>query len=97
MLIWLSMRLLTLTIINYKLINSICVLSIITLSICLGSLVAAAFVETDWALSFIIPGLIIGVTGFIIFLFLVVNPSDVGCTPSDTPEGHNGVFFAECI
>lgn len=58
-------------------------------------MVAAAFVETDWALSFIMPGLIIGVIGFIIFLFLVVNPSDVGCAPSDTPERQNGVFFVK--
>ncbi|KAJ8980374.1 hypothetical protein NQ317_009368 [Molorchus minor] len=46
----------------------------------LGSLIAAAYVETDWALSFIMPGLIVGLAGFILFLFLVVSPSDVGCT-----------------
>lgn len=48
----------------------------------LGSLIAAEYVETDWSLSFIVPGLIIGTCGFIIFLFLVVNPSDVGCVTS---------------
>lgn len=44
----------------------------------LGSLIAAAYVETDWALSFIVPGLIMGIVGFVLFLFLVVNPQDVG-------------------
>ncbi|CAG9815143.1 unnamed protein product [Phaedon cochleariae] len=49
----------------------------------LGSLIAAEYVETDWALSFIMPGLYIGAAGFILFLFLVVNPNDVGCVTSD--------------
>lgn len=49
----------------------------------LGSLIAAEYVETDWSLSFIYPGLIIGVAGFLLFLFLVVNPGDVGCTMPD--------------
>ncbi|KAK9886452.1 hypothetical protein WA026_016735 [Henosepilachna vigintioctopunctata] len=45
----------------------------------LGSLIAAYYVEIDWAYSFIVPGLIMGVVGFTLFLFLVVSPSDVGC------------------
>lgn len=53
----------------------------------LGSLIAAQYVETEWAYSFIMPGLYMGVAGFVIFLFLVVNPSDVGCTaPNKVPE-----------
>ncbi|KAH1000287.1 hypothetical protein HUJ04_000206 [Dendroctonus ponderosae] len=47
----------------------------------LGSVIAAHYVETDWALSFIVPGLIIGLLGFALFLFLVVRPSDVGINP----------------
>lgn len=46
----------------------------------LGSLIAGYYVETDWSLSFIVPGFIIGTVGFVLFLFLVVNPNDVGCT-----------------
>ncbi|KAF2888252.1 hypothetical protein ILUMI_17921, partial [Ignelater luminosus] len=59
----------------------------------LGSLVAAAFVENDWSLSFIYPGLIIAIAGFIIFLFLVVNPGDVGCiSPDNDRIARNGKF-----
>ncbi|KAK2580084.1 hypothetical protein KPH14_012365 [Odynerus spinipes] len=47
----------------------------------LGSLVAAEFVESDWGLSFMVPGAIMGLAGFIIFLFLAPTPMDVGCTP----------------
>ncbi|KRT86173.1 membrane transporter [Oryctes borbonicus] len=49
----------------------------------LGSLIAGEYVETDWSLSFIIPAFIIGAFGFVIFLFLVVRPTDVGCLPPD--------------
>ncbi|XP_029178918.1 glucose-6-phosphate exchanger SLC37A2 isoform X1 [Nylanderia fulva] len=44
----------------------------------LGSLIAAAYVESDWSLSFIVPGLIMGAVGFLLFLFLVPNPVDIG-------------------
>lgn len=47
----------------------------------IGNLIAAEYVETDWALSFMVPGIIMGVIGFLVFSFLVVNPRDVGCTP----------------
>ena len=60
----------------------------------IGSLIAAEYVETDWSLSFIMPGLIIGIVGFVVFLFLVVNPGDVGCTISGPEERQqNGVIF----
>lgn len=44
-----------------------------------GTLVAAHYLETDWALSFIVPGFIMGVVGFVVFLFLVDAPEIVGC------------------
>lgn len=47
----------------------------------LGSLIAAEFVESDWGLSFMVPGAIMGFAGFLIFLFLVPNPTDIGCIP----------------
>ncbi|XP_076233533.1 major facilitator superfamily transporter 16 isoform X2 [Calliopsis andreniformis] len=47
----------------------------------LGSLIAAEFVESDWGLSFMVPGATMGFAGFIIFLFLAPNPIDIGCIP----------------
>ncbi|XP_012523580.1 glucose-6-phosphate exchanger SLC37A2 isoform X2 [Monomorium pharaonis] len=44
----------------------------------LGSLIAAAYVESDWSLSFIVPGVIMGLVGFVLFLFLVPSPVDIG-------------------
>lgn len=44
----------------------------------LGSLIAAAYVESDWSLSFIVPGVIMGLVGFLIFLLLIPNPLDIG-------------------
>lgn len=44
----------------------------------LGTIIAAKYVETDWGLSFIVPGAIMGFCGFIIFLFLVPSPEDIG-------------------
>jgi len=37
----------------------------------LGALVAGAFVEYNWGMSFIVPGIIIAVMGVLVFLFLV--------------------------
>ncbi|XP_046666182.1 glucose-6-phosphate exchanger SLC37A2 isoform X3 [Homalodisca vitripennis] len=45
----------------------------------LGTVIAGYYVESDWALSFIVPGVIIALMGFINFLFLVPDPMDVGC------------------
>lgn len=44
----------------------------------LGSLIAGAFVNYNWGLSFTVPGMIIAVVGFLLFLFMVPKPSDVG-------------------
>ncbi|XP_053971689.1 glucose-6-phosphate exchanger SLC37A2 isoform X2 [Hylaeus anthracinus] len=52
----------------------------------LGTLLAAEFVESDWGLSFMVPGATMGLTGFMIFLFLAPNPMDIGCIPSIPPR-----------
>ncbi|KAM9037748.1 glucose-6-phosphate exchanger SLC37A2 isoform 1-T1 [Sarcophilus harrisii] len=52
----------------------------------LGSLIAGIWVDSAWGLSFIVPGIIIAVTGVISFFFLVENPEDVDCAP---PQHHN--------
>lgn len=52
----------------------------------LGTLVAAQFVESNWGFSFMVPGVIMGLAGFIIFLFLAPNPIDIGCVPPIPPR-----------
>lgn len=42
-----------------------------------GTLIAAHFIEDDWSLSFLLPGALTGLVGFIIFLFLVDHPAKV--------------------
>jgi len=49
----------------------------------LGSIIAGEYVESNWGLSFIVPGAVIGVAGFLIFLFLVPKPQHVHCTLPD--------------
>lgn len=44
----------------------------------LGTLLAAYYVDTDWSMSFIVPGFIMGIVGFIIFMFLTDSPDLVG-------------------
>ena len=44
----------------------------------LGATIAGYYVETDWALSFIVPGVIMIMVGVLLFMFLVPSPQDVG-------------------
>jgi len=46
----------------------------------LGALLAGAFVNENWGLSFAIPGLLIALVGVLIYLFLVTEPSSVDLT-----------------
>jgi len=59
----------------------------------LGSLIAGYYVDTNWGMSFIIPGVIIGVMGFVNFLFLVPDPQTVGCAPPDHHEQRPQVYL----
>lgn len=43
----------------------------------IGTLLASLYVETNWGLSFIVPGLFIISSGILNFLFLVDHPSDI--------------------
>uniref|UniRef100_U5EYR0 Sugar phosphate exchanger 3 n=1 Tax=Corethrella appendiculata TaxID=1370023 RepID=U5EYR0_9DIPT len=45
----------------------------------LGTLIAANYVETDWSMSFIMPGFIMGLIGMLLFFFLVDDPELVNC------------------
>lgn len=44
----------------------------------LGTLIAAHFVESNWMLSFAVPGAIMAGFGFVMFLFIVDDPEIVG-------------------
>merc|ERR1719348_1491988 len=54
----------------------------------LGSLVAGAFVNYNWGLSFTVPGLIIAGVGFLLFLCLVPRPGEAGFTSASSTPGH---------
>ncbi|KAM6158638.1 glucose-6-phosphate exchanger SLC37A2 [Rhynchocyon petersi] len=47
----------------------------------LGSLIAGIWVNGQWGLSFVVPGVITAAMGVLIFLFLIEYPEDVDCTP----------------
>ena len=47
-----------------------------------------AFVEDDWGLSFMVPGMIIGAAGFIIWLFMVPKPTWVGLEDESSVSIH---------
>ncbi|KAL0627064.1 Glucose-6-phosphate exchanger SLC37A2 [Plecturocebus cupreus] len=51
----------------------------------LGSLIAGIWVNGQWGLSFVVPGIITATMGVITFLFLIEYPEDVDCTP---PQHH---------
>jgi len=48
-----------------------------------GGLLAGTFVDSDWALSFIVPGLIISAMGIVVWFILPVQPSDMGFTQEE--------------
>lgn len=43
-----------------------------------GSLIATSVLQYGWGWSFVLPGAVIACAGIIVFMFLVVNPKDVG-------------------
>ncbi|XP_040163090.1 glucose-6-phosphate exchanger SLC37A2 isoform X1 [Anopheles arabiensis] len=45
----------------------------------LGTLIAAHYVERDWSMSFVVPGFVMGLCGFLMFLFVVERPEIVDC------------------
>ena len=54
----------------------------------LGSVIAGAYVNTNWGLSFAVPGLLMSACGLLIFFFLVPIPAQVGLggNPSSNAE-----------
>lgn len=57
----------------------------------LGSLIAASMLQYGWGWSFVVPGLLIAIVGILIWLFLVVEPQDIGFMPQ---SGSNIGSFA---
>ncbi|XP_035918201.1 glucose-6-phosphate exchanger SLC37A2-like isoform X2 [Anopheles stephensi] len=54
----------------------------------LGTLIAAHYVERDWSMSFVVPGFLMGVCGFVMFLFLVERPEIVDCQEKVADYAH---------
>uniref|UniRef100_A0A182MBW7 Sugar phosphate exchanger 3 n=1 Tax=Anopheles culicifacies TaxID=139723 RepID=A0A182MBW7_9DIPT len=54
----------------------------------LGTLIAAHYVERDWSMSFVVPGFVMGVCGFLMFLFLVERPEIVDCQEKVADYAH---------
>jgi len=54
----------------------------------LGSLIAGVWVNEQWGLSFVVPGIITAAMGVLTFLFLIEYPEDVDCT---TPQHHTSL------
>lgn len=59
----------------------------------LGTVIAAEYVETNWAYSFIVPGFLIAFCGFILFLFVIDSPEMVGCQTMD--RGRSSIIGGE--
>ncbi|OQV19837.1 Glucose-6-phosphate [Hypsibius exemplaris] len=51
----------------------------------LGSLLASVWVESNWGISFIVPGFTIVAGGIIAFLFIIVEPQDAGFPRQNGP------------
>jgi OPA family glycerol-3-phosphate transporter-like MFS transporter 1/2 len=63
----------------------------------LGSLIAARCLrDSNWGMSFIIPGVLMALSGLVINLFLVVDPEDAGhASPHDTSSHQEGGDISE--
>ncbi|OTF74928.1 sugar phosphate exchanger 2-like protein, partial [Euroglyphus maynei] len=55
----------------------------------LGLAIAGVFVDIDWGLSLIVPGLICIIMAIISFLFLITDPNDVGINVNDVDVENN--------
>jgi len=52
-----------------------------------GSLLAAAFVTSDWMLSFVLPGVLIITVGFLVLISVATHPKDLNLTDDQENEG----------
>ncbi|XP_008481754.1 glucose-6-phosphate exchanger SLC37A2-like [Diaphorina citri] len=56
-----------------------------------GGLIASYYLTTDWSLSFIVPGIMMSLSGIVIFLFLPETPSSVGCSIATNLPRYTGI------
>uniref|UniRef100_A0A2S2PLK5 Sugar phosphate exchanger 2 n=1 Tax=Schizaphis graminum TaxID=13262 RepID=A0A2S2PLK5_SCHGA len=56
----------------------------------IGTLLASLYVESNWGLSFIVPGIFIITSGILNYLFLVVHPSDINSNTHLNEKVQNG-------
>lgn len=61
-----------------------------------GSLMAAAALQWGWGWSFVVPGAMIAGVGLLIFLFLVVEPQDIGFVPQSGSALGSAVSTCPC-
>ncbi|XP_066965285.1 LOW QUALITY PROTEIN: glucose-6-phosphate exchanger SLC37A2-like [Macrobrachium rosenbergii] len=57
----------------------------------LGTLIAAAFVDSTWSMSFIVPGIIIAAIGVIVLLVMVPEPSLLGLPDPNEDDGESSL------
>jgi OPA family glycerol-3-phosphate transporter-like MFS transporter 1/2 len=63
-----------------------------------GSLIAGAFVEYSWGLSFAVPAVIIFSLGLLTFTFLVPDPRAVGCpVPVHNIDESVYILYSSCV
>ena len=63
----------------------------------LGSILAGVWVEDNWALSFVVPGIIISGFGFIFFFWLVPKPEMVGLQPAQSNQVCESDWDFNCL
>ncbi|XP_025191692.1 glucose-6-phosphate exchanger SLC37A2 isoform X4 [Melanaphis sacchari] len=56
----------------------------------IGTLLASLYVESNWGLSFIVPGIFIITSGILNYLFLVVHPTDINTDTHLNEKVQNG-------
>ncbi|XP_015377919.1 PREDICTED: sugar phosphate exchanger 2, partial [Diuraphis noxia] len=61
----------------------------------IGTLLASLYVESNWGLSFIVPGIFIIASGILNYLFLVVHPSDINSDSHLNEKVQNGCKASE--
>lgn len=62
-----------------------------------GSLIASALLSYGWGWSFVVPGLMIGMVGLMVFLFLPVSPESVGANRDEEDELNSPKKYGEGV